>query len=197
MKKKILVLGCILAVMLTGCSSSKETIKFGTAGIGGTYQMFGDTFTEMLDDDNDNYDIEVKSTAGSAANIRLLSKGYIQMAIAQTDIVNDAYYGTGTFEGDKKYQGYSAIGALYSEACQIIVRSDSGIDSIDDLQGKKVSIGEEESGSEQNARQILATYGLSDKLVDEVNLNYTDAAKELKSGKIDAFSALLEHRPQS
>ena len=43
-------------VMLTGCGSSKETIKFGTAAIGGTYRMFGDTFTEMLTDKNENYD---------------------------------------------------------------------------------------------------------------------------------------------
>lgn len=187
MKKRLLVLGCIAMVILTGCGSSKETIKFGTAGIGGTYRMFGDTFTEMLTDKNENYDVEVKSTAGSAANVRLLSKGYIQLAIAQTDIVNDAYHGTGIFEDSQKYQGYSAIGTLYSEACQIVVRADSDIESVDDLQGKKVSIGEEESGSEQSAEQILAAYGLSDKLVDEVNLDYTDAAKELQNKKIDAF----------
>lgn len=188
MKKRVLILGCILTILLTGCSTSKkETIKLGTAGIGGTYQMFGDAFTEMLTDKNENYDVEVKSTAGSAANVRLLSKGYIQMAIAQADIVNDAYHGTGIFKESDKYQGYSAIGTLYSEACQIVVRADSGIDSIDDLQGKKVSVGEEESGSEQNAKQILAAYGLSDKLVDEVNLDYTDAAKELQDKKVDAF----------
>lgn len=149
--------------------------------------MFGDTFTEMLTDKNENYDVEVKSTAGSAANVRLLSKDYIQLAIAQTDIVNDAYHGTGIFEDSQKYQGYSAIGALYSEACQVVVRADSNIESVEDLQGKKVSIGEEESGSEQSAEQILAAYGLSDKLVDEVNLDYTDAAKELQNKKIDAF----------
>ena len=190
MKKRILAIGCISVLLvtgLTGCGSSTESLKFGAAGIGGTYRIFGDTFTELLQNRSDDYKAEVKSTAGSAANIRLLSQGYIQLAIAQTDIVNDAYYGTGMFKNDKKYQGYSAIASLYSEACQIVVRADSGIESVDDLQGKKVSIGAEESGSEQNAEQILAAYGLSDKLVDEVNLDYTDAAEELQSGKIDAF----------
>lgn len=187
MKKRLFILGCITALVLTGCSSSKENIKFGTAGIGGTYRMFGDTFTEMVKNEKEDYDVEVKSTAGSAANVRLLSKGYIQLAIAQTDIVNDAYHGTGIFKDGQKYQGYGAIGALYSEACQIVVRADSGIESVDDLQGKKVSIGEEESGSEQSAEQILAAYGLSDKLVEEINLDYTDAAEELQNKKIDAF----------
>lgn len=58
---------------------------------------------------------------------------------------------------------------------------------MDDLEGKKVCIGEEESGTEQNALQILNAYGLNERLVDTVNLNYTDAAKKLKSGDIDAF----------
>ena len=58
---------------------------------------------------------------------------------------------------------------------------------MDDLEGKTVSIGEEESGTEQNALQILNAYGLNEKLVDTVNLNYTNAAKKLKSGDIDAF----------
>ena len=58
---------------------------------------------------------------------------------------------------------------------------------MEELQGKTVSIGEEESGTEQNAKQILAAYGLDEKLVKEVNLNYTDAAKQLQSGEIDAL----------
>ena len=56
------------------------------------------------------------------------------------------------------------------------MRADSDIQSIEDLQGKTVSIGAEESGSEQNALQILSAYGLNDRLVDTINLNYTDAA---------------------
>lgn len=109
------------------------------------------------------------------------------MAVAQMDLVNDAYERTGIFENDKKYQGYSAIASLYTEACQIVVPADSSIHSIEDLEGKKVSIGEEESGTEQNAIQILSAYGLNEKLVDEVNLDYTNAAKKLNSGDIDAL----------
>ena len=63
----------------------------------------------------------------------------------------------------------------------------AGINTVEELQGKTVSIGEEESGTEQNAKQILAAYGLDEKLVKEVNLNYTDAAKQLQSGEIDAL----------
>ena len=76
---------------------------------------------------------------------------------------------------------------MYTEACQIVVKADSSINTVEDLQDKRVSVGEEESGTEQNAKQILAAYGLNDSLVDEVNLDYSNAAEELREGKIDAF----------
>ena len=76
---------------------------------------FADTFSDIAQSDED-YKMEVKTTAGSAANLRLLSENYVQLAIAQADLTNDAYYGTGIFE-EKEYQGYSAIAGLYTEAC--------------------------------------------------------------------------------
>ena len=165
----------MLAGILTSCGTNTGKIKFGAAGLGGTYRVFGDTFANLV------------TTAGSAANLRLLSDGYIQMAVAQTDLTNDAYERTGIFENEKQHGGYSAVAALYTEACQIVVKADSSINTVEDLQDKRVSVGEEESGTEQNAKQILAAYGLNDSLVDEVNLDYSNAAEELREGKIDAF----------
>ena len=177
----------MLAGILTSCGTNTGKIKFGAAGLGGTYRVFGDTFANLVTSKNKKYKMEVKTTAGSAANLRLLSDGYIQMAVAQTDLTNDAYERTGIFENEKQHGGYSAVAALYTEACQIVVKADSSINTVEDLQDKRVSVGEEESGTEQNAKQILAAYGLNDSLVDEVNLDYSNAAEELSEGKIDAF----------
>ena len=131
--------------------------------------------------------MELKTTAGSAANLRLLTGEYLQLAIAQGDLAQDAYDQTGIFADEEETRGFGAVAALYTETCQIVVRADADIQSVEDLQGKTVSIGAEESGSEQNALQILAAYGLNDKLVDTVNLNYEDAAAQLKAGKVDAI----------
>ena len=177
----------MLAGILTSCGTNTGKIKIGAAGLGGTYRVFGDTFANLVTSKNKKYKMEVKTTAGSAANLRLLSDGYIQMAVAQTDLTNDAYERTGIFENEKQHGGYSAVAALYTEACQIVVKADSSINTVEDLQDKRVSVGEEESGTEQNAKQILAAYGLNDSLVDEVNLDYSNAAEELREGKIDAF----------
>ncbi len=192
MKKKWIaaaLAGILLAaVLLSGCSSD-ETVKrlrFGVAGEGGVYREFGELFA-ALENETDNGTVELKATAGSAANLRLLTGEYLQLAIAQADLVQDAYNQTGIFENEEETRGFGAVAALYTETCQVVVRADSDIRSIEDLQGKTVSIGAEESGSEQNAQQILSAYGLNDKLVSMVNLNYEDAAAQLKAGKIDAI----------
>ena len=190
MKRKwiaALLAGCMLAaLLLTGCSAA-ETVKrlrFGVAGEGGVYHNFGEQFA-ALENETSNGTIELRTTAGSAANLRLLTGEYLQLAIAQADLAQDACNQTGIFAEEEDIRGFGAVAALYTEACQVIVRADSDIQSIEDLQGKTVSIGAEESGSEQNALQILSAYGLTDRLVETVNLNYEDAA-QLKAGKIDA-----------
>lgn len=175
-----------LCLLLAGCGSTGGAIRFGTAGVGGNYNTFGQTFAGLLSSGEDPMQIEVKVTAGSAANLRLMSEDYIQLAISQTDVISAAWNGTDAFSG-KALTGYGAVAGLYTEVCQFITRKDSGIKSIRDLRGKKVSVGEAESGSQVNAVQILLAYGLNEKLVEEVNLNYTDAAKALQDGEIDAF----------
>lgn len=75
------------------------------------------------------------------------------------------------------------------------MRKDSGIKSLDDLQGKTVSIGEAESGTERNALQILQVSGLASPITETVNLTYIEAAEKLKSGEIDAMFIQAVCRP--
>lgn len=186
--KKItaITIAAVLTFSISACSNSSNSIKFGTAAVGGMYSAFASAYAQIISDNDSNLNISVRSTAGSAANIRLLSEEYIQLAIAQADLVDAAYNGTGDFT-DNPLKGYSAIASLYSEACQIVVRADSDITSPDDLLGKTVSVGEEESGSERNALQILQAYGLSKDLLTYKNLDYSEAAEALLNGEIDAM----------
>lgn len=187
MKQKWIAAILLAAVLLNGCSSAETVrrLRFGAAGEGGVYREFGERFA-ALENETDNGTVELKTTAGSAANLRLLTGEYLQLAIAQADLAQDAYDQTGIFADEEESRGFGAVAALYTETCQVVVRADSEIRTVEDLQGKTVSIGAEESGSEQNAMQILSAYGLNDKLVSMVNLNYEDAEAQLKAGKIDA-----------
>ena len=146
MKRKwiaALLAGCMLAaLLLTGCSAA-ETVKrlrFGVAGEGGVYHNFGEQFA-ALENETSNGTIELRTTAGSAANLRLLTGEYLQLAIAQADLAQDACNQTGIFAEEEDIRGFGAVAALYTEACQVIVRADSDIQSIEDLQGKTVSSG--------------------------------------------------------
>ena len=168
MKQKIGLFLC-LALLLTGCSYQTKTIRFGAADIGGMYYTVANAYAGLASKESSDLKFEVKNTAGSAANLRLLSGNYIDLGIAQADLVRAAHEGTGSFS-DNRQQGYRAIAGLYTEACQIVVRADSDIRTLNDLQGKTVSIGASESGTEQNATEILKLSGLTSKLVHMVNL---------------------------
>lgn len=185
----MLLAGIMLAaLLLAGCTSAgtARRMRMGVAGKGGVYHAFGEGFA-ALENDSGNGAVELKNTAGSAANLRLLMGDYLQLAVAQADLVQDAYEQSGIFQDEEMENKFCAVAALYTEACQVIVRADSDIQSVEELQGKTVSIGAEESGSEQNAWQILSAYGLNEKLVETINLNYEDAAAQLKAGRIDAM----------
>ena len=178
MKKLIaLLLPLVILCSLTACGASQK-IRFGTAGIGGNYYLFGQTLAEYAAQDTDLV-FEVKETAGSAANLRLLQENYISVAIAQTDMIDEAVKSGNS--------DFSALSALYTEYCQIVVKDDSPIKTVSDLRGKTVSIGEEESGTAKNAIQILSAYGISDNLLKTRSMNYTKAAEALKNGEIDAM----------
>ena len=174
---------CLLLV-LTGCGSSgKDELKFGTGGQGGTYYAYAGQMSELMTD----ISFDVKTTAGSAANIRLVNENFLDIAIAQSDILASAKNGTGIFAGENFTSGYGAVAALYTEAVQLVTTKDSGIDSVAELGGLTVSIGEKESGVLQNAGQILQAYGLKEEDLDARYYSFSDAADALKNGELDAF----------
>ena len=147
---------------------------------------FATAYTQLANAEDAEMKFNIKSTAGSMANLRLLSEGYVDVAIAQADLATSRVVMERNEKGES-YQGYRVLAGLYTEACQIVVRKDSGIKSLDDLQGKTVSIGEAESGTERNALQILQVSGLASPITETVNLTYIEAAEKLKSGEIDAM----------
>ncbi len=178
----------LLLVVLLGCACARAngTIRFGTSKQGGIYYAFGETFARILTKENKDFDVKVKVTNGSAANVNLLAEQYIQMAIAQSNVISDADNLEGDFEMDENLHDYSAVAGLYSEACQVVVMADSPIKNIQGLRGKTVCVGEEKSGTEQSSKEILSAYGLYEKIT-KTYMDYPSEIEALKSGKIDAF----------
>ena len=90
MKKEIKkitgILMAIFLVSLTGCNVRQDTIRFGAAGVGGGYYAFATAYTQLANAEDVEMKFNIKSTAGSMANLRLLSEGYVDVAIAQADL---------------------------------------------------------------------------------------------------------------
>ncbi len=187
---KLLLLLPIIA-LLVGCGGEKAAnnngIRLGTGGTGGMYYAYGNELAKLVQADDSKHVLDVKTTAGSAANLRLLREKFLDLAIVQSDTLSNAINGRGVFAAAGPGVGYAAVAGLYTEACQIVVAKDSGINEITDLVGKKVSVGERESGVLQNAEQILMSHGLTFEMIDVNYMSFADAAAALERGNIDAF----------
>ncbi|MBQ6757973.1 MAG: TAXI family TRAP transporter solute-binding subunit [Selenomonadaceae bacterium] len=187
---KLLLLLPIIALMV-GCGGEKSAgnnaIRLGTGGTGGMYYAYGTELAKLIQTADNKYALDVKTTAGSAANLRLLREKFLDLAIVQSDTLSNAVNGRGIFAAAGPGVGYAAVAGLYTEACQIIVAKDSGINEISDLVGKKISVGERESGVLQNAEQILMSHGLTFEMMEINYMSFADAAAALERGNIDAF----------
>ncbi|MBR4153418.1 MAG: TAXI family TRAP transporter solute-binding subunit [Selenomonadaceae bacterium] len=185
---KLLLLLPIIALCF-GCGGEKsanQATRFGTGGTGGMYYAYGTELAKMIQEDSSRA-IDVKTTAGSAANLRLLREKFLDLAIVQSDTLSNAINGRGVFAAAGPGVGYAAIAGLYTEACQIVVAKDSDINDVSELVGKRVSVGERESGVLQNAEQILMSHGLTFEMLEPTYLSFTDSALAFEKGQIDAF----------
>ncbi|HYD06639.1 MAG TPA: TAXI family TRAP transporter solute-binding subunit [Reyranella sp.] len=133
---------------------------------------------------------------GSVANVTAIAAGTAQSGFVQSDIAYWAYTGTGTYSGRPKVEVLRAIANLYPESVQLVVRKDSGIKSVADLRGKKISLDEPGSGTLVDARLILQAFGLSEKDLQAQYLPAQRVADSLKDGAIDGFFSVSGY-PQS
>jgi TRAP transporter TAXI family solute receptor len=124
---------------------------------------------------------------GSVANVAAIAAATAQSGFVQSDIAYWAHTGTGIYQGRPKVDGLRAIANLYPESIQLVVRKGSGIKSVPDLKGRKVSLDEPGSGTLVDARLILAAYGLSEKDLKAEYFRAQQVADSLKDGTIDAF----------
>ncbi len=167
--------------LFSACDSKKTNIRFGSGNKGGLYDTYANTFAEKINAADAGFKIQVKNTAGSHANIRLMEEGFIDLGIVQADILQDYLMRS------RMVSAISAVAGLYTESIQIVVSADSEIRTVADLQNRRVSVGEEESGVLRNAEIILEAYGISFDKIQKENFSFNDAAAALKDGKIDAF----------
>ena len=173
MKNFVGVLFAAAALCLGAAQSDAATfVNVATGSTGGTYYPVGAAMAKVWNDTIPDMRANAQSTGGTAQNLSLLSKGEAEVIFAD-GLYYFAYDGKGMFDG-RAMKNLRALAPLYAEPIHFLVAKGSGIKSIKDLKGKRVSVGAVGSGTEITVRALLAANGIlsetasafSDKQID-------------------------------
>jgi TRAP transporter TAXI family solute receptor len=159
-------------------------MMFGTGGTAGTYYAYGGVLAQYMK----NYAgvrVTAVSTGGSKVNIQSIQDGDFQLGFSQSDVLTYAWEGIRAFEKDGETHDFRVLGALYAETVQLITM-DEDINSVEDLRGKSVSIGEAGSGVYFNAIDVLDGAGIGLQDIKPQYQSFEDSKEALKDGKVDA-----------
>lgn len=190
----LMVLLLFATATLFGCGggSGEETetpqqqfVSIATGGQAGTYYPLGGAMAEIFTSEVPGVNATAESTNASVANVRLIEEGNAELAFIQNDVSYYALTGTELF-ADGKVENLTGIATLYPEVIQVVTLKNKGINGIEDLRGKKVAVGAPASGTEANARQILAAYGMTFDDIQPDYLSFAEAANNMKDGHVDA-----------
>lgn len=187
-RREALALGAgfgALGLMGLPALAQQRFFRIGTGGTGGTYYPLGGIIANAISTDKVN--VSAVATNGSVANVNGIVGGSMESGFSQADINSWAFNGTGIYEGKPKVEELRFIANLYPESVHIVVKKNSGIKTVADLKGKRVSLDEPGSGTLVNARAILAVFGVTEKDIKPEYLKQQQCADKLKDGTLDGY----------
>lgn len=164
---------------------AEQTLSIATGGTGGVYYPLGGGLAEMIGRHIPGYTGVAEVTGASVENMGLIHREDSDLALALADSVYKAYHGEGVFKG-RKVADVRALGSVYPNVVQLVTAAGSGINSLSDLKGKRVSIGAPGSGTEVNARALLEANGIKTSDLNARRLNFNETGDALRDGDIDA-----------
>lgn len=165
--------------------SAADRYTIATGGTGGVYYPYGGSMASMLSDAIEDADFTAEVTSASVDNMYLIDSHDADLAFVLSDTAYDAGQGNAPFE---EPVNANSLLTLYNNYTQIVATADSGITSVADLAGKRVSVGSPNSGTEVIALRILEAAGIdADNDITMEQLSASESAAAVKDGKIDAF----------
>ncbi|MCQ4321928.1 TAXI family TRAP transporter solute-binding subunit [Stutzerimonas stutzeri] len=197
-KIRIGLLGCVLAGSLganTGMTQERF-VTIGTGGQTGVYYTAGQSVCRFLNRAEVQPAIKCNapSTAGSVTNIMSLQNGEYEFGFIQSDHQHKALNGLAPFDKGGPIEELRAVFSLQTEILTVVARSDSGIESFDDLKGKRVNIGVPGSGSRDTFDEVMKAKGWTNAdfaLAGE--LKPAEMASALGDNNLDAITYVVGH----
>ena len=174
-----------LALAAVGPARAQERISIATGGTGGVYYPLGGGLAAMLSKALPGVEATAEVTSASVDNIKLVGAGKVDVAFTLADTAADGFNGVGKF---KQKVPVRAVAVLYANKSQWVTIEGTGVSTMKDLKGRRISTGAPGSGTEIIALRILEAYGLDpDKDVTREKLSVAESVNALKDRKIDAF----------
>lgn len=166
---------------------SAEFVNVLTGGTAGIYYPLGVAITSIIGEKVPDTRPTVQATKGSVENLNLLDAGKGEIAFALGDAVVEALAGNAEVGFKKKLENVRTLATIYNNYVQIVASAESGITSIADLKGKRLSVGAPKSGTELNARAVLKAAGLTyDDLGKVEYLDFAQSVELMKNRQLDA-----------
>ena len=191
-------------------STDLKIFRIGSGGVGGTYYPIAYLLASTISKPPGSRECNQggscgvtnlvavpQSSNGSVSNIRAIQNATLESALAQSDIAYWGYSGTGVFEGEPELDRLRAMASLYPESIHVVVRKDSGINNIEDLRGKRISLDEPGSGTLVNAKSILEAYGLSESDLSAEYIKPHLAIEKMRTRQLDAFFIVVGYPAES
>jgi TRAP transporter TAXI family solute receptor len=162
-------------------------MSIATGTTGGVYYPLGGALANYLSRGIPGMSATAEVTAGSVANFQLLGAGRIGMLFGQVDAAVDAVRGAGPFRG--RVVPARAIAVLYTNRMQVVTTAATGIRSMADLRGKRISTGAPASATELFALRLIAAAGLDAQrdFRARERLSPAESTNAIRDGKLDAY----------
>ncbi len=171
-------------------------VTIGTGGITGVYYPTGGAIAKMVNKKRKEYGIRatVESTGGSVFNVNAVMAGDLEFGVVQSDRQYQAVNGMAEWKDKGKQSDLRAVFTIHPESITLVAADDSGINSIQDLKGKRVNIGNYGSGQRQNSIDALVAAGLDwESDIKAEGVKAAEAPGLLQDGRIDAFFYTVGH----
>jgi TRAP transporter TAXI family solute receptor len=176
----------LLAFSALPALGAESFINVLTGGTSGVYYPLGVALAGVIGKALPNAKTSVQATKASVENLNLLQAGRGEIAFTLGDSLSDAWKGNEEAGFKTPLKKLRGIAAIYPNYIQIVARADAGIKTLADLKGKKISVGAPKSGTEINARVILAAAGITYKDFAKVEyLPFGESVELMKNRQID------------
>ena len=184
---KRVILGAVLASVLTlPAFAADQFLNILTGGTSGVYYPLGNALSSIYGKTLPGARVTVQATKASVENLNLLQAGRGELAFTLGDSLTQAWEGVEEAGYKTPLKKLRTMAAIYPNYIQIVATADSGIKTLADLKGKRVSVGAPKSGTELNARAIFKAAGLSYADMKVQYLPFGESVELMKNKQLDA-----------